>query len=138
MAEAPGPPASALSGDGAAIRHRLRQGYDPLRDVSRAYARKLADAGNDLTYIHHPDLTHGFIQFTGHSKRCLQGACRHQEHLSSARRSGGARNGGRSSSSTRCLVVSSVSSARTSKTQPMAGSPQAVQGPPLRLRLVRA
>ena len=47
-------------------------GFDMLRDVGHAYARKLAEAGNDLTYVHHPDLPHGFIQMTAHSKRCLE------------------------------------------------------------------
>ena len=28
--------------------------------------------GNDMTYVHHEDLTHGFIQFTKHSPRCLE------------------------------------------------------------------
>jgi acetyl esterase len=46
-------------------------GFDMLRDVGHAYARKLAAAGNDLTYVHYPDLPHGFIQMTAHSKRCL-------------------------------------------------------------------
>ena len=30
----------------------------------------LAAAGNDLTYVHNPDLTHGFIQFTRWSHAC--------------------------------------------------------------------
>jgi acetyl esterase/lipase len=47
-------------------------GFDMLRDVGHAYARKLAEAGNDLTYVHYPDLPHGFIQMTAHSKRCLE------------------------------------------------------------------
>jgi acetyl esterase/lipase len=47
-------------------------GFDMLRDVGHAYARMLADAGNDLTYLHHPDLPHGFVQMTAHSKRCLE------------------------------------------------------------------
>jgi acetyl esterase/lipase len=46
--------------------------FDPLRDVGHAYARKLAADGNDLTYVHNPDLTHGFPQFTRYSKACLQ------------------------------------------------------------------
>ena len=29
-----------------------------------AYTQQLAAAGHDLTYVHNPDLTHGFIQFT--------------------------------------------------------------------------
>jgi acetyl esterase len=47
-------------------------GFDMLRDVAHAYARKLAAAGNDLTYVHYPELPHGFIQMTAHSKRCLE------------------------------------------------------------------
>ena len=46
-------------------------GFDMLRDVGRAYARKLASAGNDLTYVHYPDLPHGIIQMTMHSEACL-------------------------------------------------------------------
>ena len=46
-------------------------GFDMLRDVGHAYAGKLAAAGNDLTYVHHPDLPHGFIQMTAHSRHCL-------------------------------------------------------------------
>ena len=47
-------------------------GFDMLRDVGHAYARKLAKAGNDITYVHYPDLPHGIIQMTMHSKRCLE------------------------------------------------------------------
>ncbi len=47
-------------------------GYDMLRDVAHSYAKKLAEAGNDITYAHYPDLPHGFIQMTMHSKRCLE------------------------------------------------------------------
>ena len=47
-------------------------GFDMLRDVGHAYARKLAEAGNDITYVHYPDLPHGIIQMTMHSKRCLE------------------------------------------------------------------
>ena len=43
---------------------------DPLRDVGHAYAQKLAAAGNELTYVHNPDLTHGFPQFTRSSAAC--------------------------------------------------------------------
>ena len=42
----------------------VTNGFDPLRDVGHEYARKLAQAGNDLTSVHNPDLTHGFPQFT--------------------------------------------------------------------------
>ena len=47
-------------------------GFDMLRDVAHAYAKKLAADGNDITYVHYPDLPHGFIQMTAHSERCLQ------------------------------------------------------------------
>jgi acetyl esterase len=46
-------------------------GYDMLRDVGHAYAQKLAAAGNDITYAHYPELPHGIIQMTTHSKKCL-------------------------------------------------------------------
>ncbi|NEB93959.1 alpha/beta hydrolase [Streptomyces bauhiniae] len=48
----------------------VTNGFDPLRDVGHAYARKLAAAGNELTYVHHPDLTHGFPQFSHVSAAC--------------------------------------------------------------------
>jgi acetyl esterase len=47
-------------------------GFDMLRDVGHAYAQKLAAAGNDITYVHYPELPHGFIQMTAHSRRCLE------------------------------------------------------------------
>lgn len=47
-------------------------GFDMLRDVGHAYARKLAADGNHITYVHYPDLPHGIIQMTMHSKACLQ------------------------------------------------------------------
>lgn len=47
-------------------------GFDMLRDVGHAYARKLAAAGSDITSVHHSDLPHGIIQMTMHSKTCLQ------------------------------------------------------------------
>jgi acetyl esterase len=47
-------------------------GFDMLRDVGHAYAQKLAAAGNNITYVHYPELPHGFIQMTAHSRRCLE------------------------------------------------------------------
>ncbi len=46
-------------------------GFDMLRDVGHAYGKKLAAAGNDLTYAHYPDLPHVIIQMTMHSEACL-------------------------------------------------------------------
>ena len=46
-------------------------GFDMLRDVAHHYAQKLAKDGNDITYVHYPDLSHAFIQMTAHSQRCL-------------------------------------------------------------------
>ncbi|MCP2262549.1 Acetyl esterase/lipase [Streptoalloteichus tenebrarius] len=56
-------------------------GFDPLRDVGHAYAWALAEAGNDLTYVHHPNLTHGFLQFTRHSAVCARATEQVAEHL---------------------------------------------------------
>lgn len=50
----------------------VTNGFDPLRDVGHEYAKKLAAAGNELTYIHHPNLIHGFPQFTRSSKAAHQ------------------------------------------------------------------
>ena len=43
-----------------------------LRDVGQSYAKKPAATGNEITYVHYPDLPHGIIQMTMHSKRCLE------------------------------------------------------------------
>ncbi len=64
----------------------VTNGFDPLRDVGHAYAQKLAAAGNDITYINHEDLTHGFIQFTEHSRRCLEATEELAQHLGDALR----------------------------------------------------
>jgi hypothetical protein len=53
-------PLNAQSHSGLPPAILVTNGFDPLRDVGHAYAQKLAAAGNDLTYIHNPDLTHGF------------------------------------------------------------------------------
>ncbi|KAI0636918.1 Alpha/Beta hydrolase protein [Trametes polyzona] len=46
-------------------------GFDPLRDVGVEYAHKLQKAGNTVRWIHHADLTHGFLQFGPWSQECL-------------------------------------------------------------------
>ncbi|GGY98749.1 alpha/beta hydrolase [Streptomyces poonensis] len=63
-------PLNAASHAGLPPTILVTNGFDPLRDVGHAYARALAAAGNDLTYVHHPDLTHGFPQFSHYSRAC--------------------------------------------------------------------
>ncbi|KAI0362170.1 hypothetical protein OH77DRAFT_1416389 [Trametes cingulata] len=46
-------------------------GFDPLRDVGVEYAHKLQKAGNAVHWTHHPELTHGFLQFGPWSEECL-------------------------------------------------------------------
>lgn len=37
--------------------------YDPLRDEGEAYADRLREAGNEVIYVCHPSMAHGFISF---------------------------------------------------------------------------
>ncbi|KAI0891426.1 Alpha/Beta hydrolase protein [Annulohypoxylon nitens] len=39
-------------------------GFDPLRDVGVEFANKLRKAGNWVTWMHYPGLTHGFLQMS--------------------------------------------------------------------------
>ncbi|EKM53474.1 uncharacterized protein PHACADRAFT_125240 [Phanerochaete carnosa HHB-10118-sp] len=50
----------------------ITNGFDPLRDTGFEYAKKLKAAGNEVLYVNHEDLTHGFIQFTKWSKRAME------------------------------------------------------------------
>lgn len=77
-------PMNAESLEGLPPTLLVTSGYDPLRDVGHQYAKRLAEAGNALTYVHHPDLTHGFIQFTEHSRRCLEVTEEIGHHLAQA------------------------------------------------------
>jgi acetyl esterase len=43
----------------------MTAGFDPLRDEGRAYAERLREAGNSVTYRCYDGLIHGFISFTG-------------------------------------------------------------------------
>jgi acetyl esterase/lipase len=61
----------------------ITNGFDPLRDVGKEYAIKLYNNNVDLTYIHFCDLTHGFIQFPQHSKRCFEALLTICTHLKS-------------------------------------------------------
>ena len=49
----------------------ITAGFDMLRAVAHQYAQRLARDGNEITYVHYPDLSHAFIQMTAHSQRCL-------------------------------------------------------------------
>lgn len=52
--------------------HVVTNGFDPLRDVGHSYAQALQKDGTTVSFVHHEDMTHGFVQFTEKSKRCLQ------------------------------------------------------------------
>ena len=39
--------------------------YDPLRDDGEQYARRLAEAGNEVTVKHYPGVFHGFLNMLG-------------------------------------------------------------------------
>jgi acetyl esterase/lipase len=65
----------------------VTNGFDPLRDVGHAYAQNLAAAGNDLTYVHNPDLTHGFPQLTRSSAACHRATLELADLISSRPRS---------------------------------------------------
>ena len=52
--------------------HVVTNGFDPLRDVGHSYAKLLQKGGTTVSYVHHEDMTHGFIQFGEKSERCLQ------------------------------------------------------------------
>ena len=43
--------------------HVVTNGFDPLRDVGHSYAQLLQKDGTTVTYVHHEDMTHAFVQF---------------------------------------------------------------------------
>ncbi|MDH7637692.1 alpha/beta hydrolase [Sphingomonas oryzagri] len=49
-------------------------GFDPLRDSERAYAAKLAENGNVVSYVEFPSLIHGFLQHTAVTPEAAQAA----------------------------------------------------------------
>lgn len=65
-------PLNAQSHGGLPPAHIVSNGFDPLRDVGHSYAQALEKDGTTVSFVHHEDMTHGFIQFTEKSKRCLQ------------------------------------------------------------------
>jgi acetyl esterase len=53
--------------------------FDPLRDEGIAFARRLADAGVDVTHAHRADANHGFLLWAGMnepSEQALAAACK--------------------------------------------------------------
>lgn len=44
-------------------------GFDPLRDVGVEYAHKLKKAGNQVSWYHYPEMTHGWLQMTAWSQK---------------------------------------------------------------------
>lgn len=47
-------------------------GFDPLRDVGVEFGNKAQEAGNDISWHHYPNLTHGFLQMAPWSKEAMQ------------------------------------------------------------------
>jgi acetyl esterase len=64
-------PVNAKELSGLPPAYVVTNGFDPLRDTGHEYAQLLAKAGNKVHYVNHEAFTHGFIQFTEKSKKCL-------------------------------------------------------------------
>lgn len=64
-------PTNATNLAGLPPAYVVTNGFDPLRDGGHEYAQLLAKAGNKVYYVNHEEFTHGFIQFTEKSKKCL-------------------------------------------------------------------
>ena len=47
----------------------VTSGHDPLHDEGEAYAKRLKEAGNDLTYYCYEEMIHGFFAFGGMMKK---------------------------------------------------------------------
>ena len=47
-------------------------GFDPLRDVGVEYGNKSQEAGNEVSWHHYDNLTHGFLQFAPWSEEAME------------------------------------------------------------------
>ncbi len=60
-------PLAATDLRGMPATHLVVAGHDPLHDEGVAYAERLRESGAQVTLRDHPDLSHGFLRFTGAS-----------------------------------------------------------------------
>lgn len=47
-------------------------GFDPLRDVGVEFGHKSQKAGNEVSWYHYPELTHGFLQMAPWSEEAMK------------------------------------------------------------------
>ncbi|MCD4533717.1 alpha/beta hydrolase [Nocardioides sp. cx-169] len=59
-------------------------GFDPLRDEAEAYARRLSEAGVEVTLQRFPDQIHGFLQVVGVGRRTPAAVAQIAAHLRAA------------------------------------------------------
>jgi acetyl esterase len=67
--------------EGLAPAYVATAGFDPLRDEGEAWARRLADAGVDVTLKRFPGLMHGFFNIVGVGRTNRAAAAEIAAHL---------------------------------------------------------